>query len=136
MSGNQKVEAEALELTYNQRAKNLVMEVPDDDFAYIYKEAVTNYTDVFDEQSLAKLDCLTLMENCAEIHAQFFAEYILQKILGEDDAEAILEGFSNSAFNFEHLQDILNQLDAGATVDELLENAEDDDEEDDDEDDK
>lgn len=136
MSGNQKVEAEAVQLTYNQRAKNLVMEVPDDDFSNIYKEAVTNYTDVFDEQSLAKLDCLTLMENCAEIHAQFFAEYILQKILGEDDAEAILEGFSNSAFNFEHLQDILNQLDAGATVDELLENAEDDDEEDEEEDDK
>jgi hypothetical protein len=133
MSENQKVEAEEVELNYNQRAKNLVMDVPDDDFSFIYKEAVTNYTDVLDEQSLAKLDCLTLMENCAEIHAQFFAEYILQKILGEDDAEAILEGFSNSAFNFEHLQDILNQLDAGATVDELLENAEDDEEDDDDE---
>lgn len=136
MSVNQKVEAEAVQLTYNQRAKNLVMEVPDDDFAYIYKEAVTNYTDVLDEQSLAKLDCLTLMKKCAEIHAQFFAEYILKKILGEYAAEHILEGFSNSEFNFQYLQNILNQLDAGATVDQLLEDAEDDDEEDEEEDDE
>jgi hypothetical protein len=121
------------ELTYNQRAKNLLMEVPGDDFSEIYKEAVTNYTEVLDEQSLDELDCLTLMKNCAEIHDQFFAEYILQKILGEDDAEAILEGFSNTEFNFQHLQDILNQLDDGATVDDLLEDEDDEDDEEDEE---
>lgn len=133
MSENQTVEAEAVELTYNQRAKNLIMEVPDEDFSYIYKEAVTNYTDVLREKDWEEIDSLTLMQGCAEVHSQFFAEYILQKLFGEEDAEQILEGFHSTAFNFEHLQEILNELDAGGTIDQFLEDEDGEDEDEDDE---
>ncbi len=109
------------QLTYNEKAKNLVMGVPSNDFSHLYSEAVINYTEGLDDDDFEELDCVTLMESIAEIHAEFFAEYILDKTLNKEDSEKIFASF-NKSFNFYHLQNILNALDAGCTIDQYLNN--------------
>lgn len=134
MSEILKVVPEAGQLTYNQRAMNLVLEVPENDISNIYAEVVNSCFELVDDEYMETSDCLSLMEMCADVHAKMFAEYILYKIFGDEAAGDLWDDVSRiTEFLPEHLQNILDEVDGGRTVDQILNGDYDEDEEMDDE---
>jgi len=110
-----------VEKTYNQKAKEALLDVSKKDFWFIYKNAVMSSNGLLPDGVVEEIDCMSLMNIYAEEHNGLFAEYILCGILTDEDFNKLLNSSVSRECSYaEHLQFILNALDAGSTVDQIL----------------
>jgi len=105
---------DVVEMTYNQKAKEALLDVSKNDFWYLYEKARIDQLDNFRcEEDLEEKSCMNLMEMFAGQHGSFFAEHVLYKTFGDKIGEEILDCYSSKEFSFGYLQEILDELDAG-----------------------
>lgn len=103
----------AVEKTYNQKAKDAVMNISRRAVAELYLDSIENQMGGIEEDDV---NATTAKD---EIAAEFdinLALHVLYKVFGKKTADEIYDGYCHSVMTFEHVQCMVDSLDAGNTI--------------------